>query len=157
MEASHYHFIELIHVVASLTSNRHQNQTRTMKTLLATQLLTLLAARNIPSSDAGTLRNLVTTCTEGGADYCHKFADCFELSEGAFECICKDGYSGDGKAICEDANECSLTGDEHPCPSEDTGGYCVNSFVHASSDDTASLEGYMRVRPKEGCYRRSRV
>lgn len=60
-------------------------------------------------------------------------------------------YSGNGKTIYEDKNECSFTGDEHPCPSEESGASCVNTFVHNLSKDTASLEGYKcGCAPKKG-------
>lgn len=64
------------------------------------------------------------------------------MEGGSFTCVCKDGYIGDGLTECTDQNECLLTGDDYPCPSTESGGFCVNTFVHDPNPTTAALQGY---------------
>eukprot|EP00548_Thalassiothrix_antarctica_P010525 CAMPEP_0194161194 /NCGR_PEP_ID=MMETSP0152-20130528/78801_1 /TAXON_ID=1049557 /ORGANISM="Thalassiothrix antarctica, Strain L6-D1" /LENGTH=685 /DNA_ID=CAMNT_0038870951 /DNA_START=35 /DNA_END=2093 /DNA_ORIENTATION=+ len=48
----------------------------------------------------------------------------FDNGEGVFiVCLCKEGYTGDGWR-CKDINECET---EFPCPSNETGGFCVDT------------------------------
>ncbi|CAJ0929764.1 unnamed protein product, partial [Ranitomeya imitator] len=43
-------------------------------------------------------------CSSKGLQ-CHKDADCMSTISGDYFCVCKDGYSGDGRS-CTDINEC---------------------------------------------------
>lgn len=89
------------------------------------------------TANAGTLRNLVEfNCASFADTVCHQFADCIDLDD-TFQCLCREGYVGDGRR-CTDEDEC--TREEFPCPSPETGGFCVNAFVYDPS--AANFKGY---------------
>lgn len=43
-----------------------------------------------------------------------------------FTCQCREGYAGDGWR-CQEIDECQLTDENYPCPSDELGGFCVNT------------------------------
>ena len=61
-------------------------------------------------------------CTEGGHN-CHAHATCTDYT-GGFNCVCKDGYTGNGSS-CSDRNECA--DGTHTCHSHAT---CHNRYLH---------------------------
>ena len=60
-------------------------------------------------------------------------------------CNCLTGYTGDGYSVYTDQDESSFRGDDNPCPSKETGGFCVNTFVHDANPESAGFEGYKCV------------
>ncbi|XP_067906168.1 uncharacterized protein [Heterodontus francisci] len=63
--------------------------------------------------------NNVNECQTGSHD-CHSSASCFN-SPGSFQCVCRAGYTGDGRT-CTDVNECQSG--SHDCHSSAS---CFNS------------------------------
>mmetsp|Transcript_11323 Transcript_11323/g.17356 ORF Transcript_11323/g.17356 Transcript_11323/m.17356 type:complete len:781 (+) Transcript_11323:127-2469(+) len=64
------------------------------------------------------------TCQQAyDQNYCSQFAECIVVG-GEFVCSCKYGFQGDGR-VCVSFDECQ---GENLCPSEETGGYCVDYF-----------------------------
>lgn len=66
-----------------------------------------------------TIRN-VDHCAQGTHN-CGRDANCINLPNGSYKCVCKEGFRGNG-LICTDINEC----EEHPriCPMH---AYCLNT------------------------------
>lgn len=101
------------------------------------------------SAVAGSLRRKLPenvaqgTCAEDADSFCHRFATCVDLDDNTFHCVCNEGYEGDGFWTCNDVDECQPTNGGSPCPSAQSGGFCVNTFVHDPDPATAKLEGYM--------------
>lgn len=120
-----------------------------MKASIILSLLPFIFDSTIAGSLRG-IRNLSEqimieggNCASNATEYCHKkFGECFDLDDDKFYCACKEGYEGDGYWNCKDMNECLPPNGVSPCPPEEAGGYCVNTFRHDPDPEIAAFQGF---------------
>ena len=112
---------------ASLLSDEEVSNDRlNPKTAMRSRSLTELQSRSLSDCDFCPGTKLYCVSSDFWIQHWHAKNGVY------FQCLCKEGYKSTGGWGCAPKNEC-LEDDPYPCPSDESGGFCVNTDPEDSS------------------------